>query len=314
MLTKIATSCAVALASFAAPAAAEWAPEGPVTMMIMFPPGGGGDVLARAVTKHLDEALGWNVVVDNRPGGGGAAMAKALKDAPADGHTIGMGVSETYSFIPIMNPAVGYTIDDVTFLGSIADTQIGWIAAADAPWNDLNDLVEAARSGEEIEVGVFSPRANAVVRAIGKHFDVEFIPVPLEGGLEGIQNVLNGHLDTTLAAGPQAPHVRSGAAKVLVGLDSEPLIVGGEVGKITDYGVDAAVYDVQWSFFAPPGLPEDIRAAWTEALASTMENDELRDFVTEKLSLKMQFTPGDELRRLTEESGGLSQALIGFLR
>ena len=210
MFKKIITVTTLALALFSGPVLAEWKPNGSITMITMFPPGGGGDILSRAVAKHFEDALGWNVVVENKPGGGGAAMAKILKTAPADGMTIGFAVSETFSFAPAMNPKIGYTADDFSFIGAVANTQVGWVAAGDSPYNSLEDLVAAAKDGAEIEVGVFSPRANAAVRAIGKHFGVEFIPVPIKSGNEGINNILNGHLDTTLVGGPQAPHVRKG--------------------------------------------------------------------------------------------------------
>ena len=93
MFKKLITSATLTLALVAGPASAESKPDGSVTLMTMFPPGGGGgiDVLSRAVAKHFEDTLGWNVVVDNKPGGGGAAMAKILKKAPADGMTVGFG-------------------------------------------------------------------------------------------------------------------------------------------------------------------------------------------------------------------------------
>ena len=314
MFKKIITVTTLALALFSGPVLAEWKPNGSITMMTMFPPGGGGDILSRAVAKHFEDALGWNVVVENKPGGGGAAMAKILKTAPADGMTIGFAVSETFSFAPAMNPKIGYTADDFSFIGAVANTQVGWVAAADSPYNSLEDLVAAAKDGAEIEVGVFSPRANAAVRAIGKHFGVEFIPVPIKSGNEGINNILNGHLDTTLVGGPQAPHVRKGALKVLASLEAERLIVGKNALTVIESGAPVATFRVKWALAAPAGMPEDILKAWTAALESSMTNETLRAFITEKMSLKMNFTPGDLLKDEIVKGRGASEALIGFLR
>lgn len=314
MLKQLLAGAAMALTSMAGPALAEWKPDGSVTMMTMFPPGGGGDVLSRAVAKHFEDTLGWNVVVDNKPGGGGAAMAKVLKDAPADGMTIGFAVSETYSFAPVMNPKVGYTADDFTFLGSVADTQIGWVARADAPYSSLEELVEAAKGGAEIEVGVFSPRSNAAVRAIGKQFGVEFIPVPIKSGAAGVNNVLNGHLATTLAAGPQAPHVRKGDLKVLASLEAERLVVGSDAKTVAESGVEVATFRVKWLLAAPAGLPEEARQAWSAAIESSMENEELRSFIQDKMSLKMVFTSGETLKEEIAGGRGANETLIGFLR
>ena len=313
MFKKLTTAATLTLALVAAPAFADWKPEGTVTMMTMFPPGGGGDVLSRAVAKHFEDTLGWNVVVDNKPGGGGAAMAKVLKDAPADGMTIGFAVSETYSFAPVMNPNVGYAPEDFTYIGGVANTQIGWVAPADAPYNTLEELVEAAKGGAEIEVGVFSPRSNAAVRAIGKQFGVEFTPIPIKSGAEGVNNVLNGHLTTTLAAGPQAPHVRSGDLKVLASLEAERLVVGEEAMTVEESGAGVATFRVKWILAAPAGLPQDVQDAWAAAVESSLENAELRKFITEKMSLKMVFTDSATLKDEIIGGRAANETLIGFL-
>lgn len=314
MFKKLTTAVTLTLALVAAPAFADWKPEGTVTMMTMFPPGGGGDVLSRAVAKHFEDTLGWNVVVDNKPGGGGAAMAKVLKDAPADGMTIGFAVSETYSFAPVMNPNVGYAPEDFTYIGAVANTQIGWVAPADAPYNTLEELVEAAKGGAEIEVGVFSPRSNAAVRAIGKQFGVEFTPIPIKSGAEGVNNVMNGHLTTTLAAGPQAPHVRSGDLKVLASLEAERLVVGEEAMTVEESGAGVATFRVKWILAAPAGLPQEAQDAWSAAVESSLENAELREFITEKMSLKMVFTDGAALKEEIIGGRGANETLIGFLK
>lgn len=293
---------------------AEWKPADTITMMVMFPPGGGGDVLARTVASQIEQDKGWNIVVDNRFGGGGAAMAKLLKDADPDGLTIGMAVSETFSFVPVMNPKVGYSVDDFTILGSIADTQIGWVAPADSPWNSFEDLIEAAKGGAEIEVGAFSPRASAAVMALNKQFEVNFIPVPVKSGQEGVQNVLSGHLQTTLAAGPQAPHVRSGDLKVLASLEDERLVVGEEAKTMKESGAEIATFNVKWTFAAPANLPDEIREALSAALMNLQNSDELRDFIEDKMSLRMVMTPGDELRQLIIDGKADNETLVGFLR
>lgn len=313
MFKKLTTAATVTLALVAAPAFADWKPEGTVTMMTMFPPGGGGDVLSRAMAKHFEDTLGWNVVVDNKPGGGGAAMAKVLKDAPADGMTIGFAVSETYSFAPVMNPNVGYAPEDFTYIGAVANTQIGWVAPADAPYSTLEELVEVARGGAEIEVGVFSPHSNAAVRAIGKQFGVEFTPIPIKSGAEGVNNVMNGHLTTTLAAGPQAPHVRSGDLKVLASLEAERLVVGEEAMTVEESGAGVATFRVKWILAAPAGLPQDAQDAWAAAVESSLENEEMRKLITDKMSLKMVFTDGATLKDEIIGGRAANETLIGFL-
>jgi tripartite-type tricarboxylate transporter receptor subunit TctC len=81
----------IALASSVS--AAEWKPDGPLTIQIGFGAGGSTDAMGRALGKLMIDNTGWNVIVENKPGGGGVAMTTGLSQMPANGKTIGMGVS-----------------------------------------------------------------------------------------------------------------------------------------------------------------------------------------------------------------------------
>ena len=286
---------AFAAAAVAGPAAqAQWKPAKPVTMMVMFPAGGGGDILGRAVASFMEKEMDAKIAVENRRGGGGAAMAKALVKAPADGYTIGMAVSETFAFAPVLNPKIGYGPADFTHLGSIASTQVGLVVKADAPWNDLKELVAAAKAGQEITIGSFSPGSNVIMRLVAKHFGTPLKLVPVRGGRAGIQSVMGGHISATLAAGPQAPLIRKGELKLLASAERERLIVG-DAPTFIEYGAKDAFFDVKWTFSAPAGLPESIATAYTGALKAATGDEKLKSLIQDRLSLKLEFTSGKDL-------------------
>ena len=282
-------------AAVAGPVAqAQWKPAKPVTMMVMFPAGGGGDILGRAVANFMEKKMGAKIAVENRRGGGGAAMAKALVKAPADGYTIGMAVSETFAFAPVLNPKVGYGPSDFTHLGSIASTQVGLVVKADAPWNDLKELVAAAKAGQEITIGSFSPGSNVIMRLVARHFGAPLKLVPVRGGRAGIQSVMGGHISATLAAGPQAPLIRKGELKLLASAERERLIVG-DAPTFIEYGAKDAFFDVKWTFSAPAGLPASIAGAYTGALKAATGDEKLKSLIQDRLSLKLEFTSGRDL-------------------
>ena len=79
-------------------AAAEWAPPGPIKLMIAFRAGGGADTQARLIAEALEAELGWKFIPEQVTGKGGINMAAALKDQPNDGTVIGMGVTETFGY------------------------------------------------------------------------------------------------------------------------------------------------------------------------------------------------------------------------
>src|SRR3954451_12273483 len=95
------TALLAALSTCIAPiAAAQAYPTKPIRMIVPFPPGGATDLLARVVAQKLGEALGHQVVVDNRPGAGGTIGSRLMLDAQADGYTILMSSVSTHAIGP----------------------------------------------------------------------------------------------------------------------------------------------------------------------------------------------------------------------
>ena len=83
-------SLAVMVLAAAGPATAQQFPNRPIRMLVGYPPGGPADVTARLVAPYLTEALGQQIVIDNRSGAGGTVAAATLATAPPDGYTIGI--------------------------------------------------------------------------------------------------------------------------------------------------------------------------------------------------------------------------------
>src|SRR5262245_8082429 len=83
-------------------------PTKPITLVVAFPPGGGADTQARRIAKGLTERLGKPVVVENRPGAGGALATRAVARAAPDGYTLMVGSSSTLVLEPMLRPDAGF--------------------------------------------------------------------------------------------------------------------------------------------------------------------------------------------------------------
>lgn len=313
MLANFVLLLACSLAATPGMVHAAWEPGGSITVKIMFPAGGGGDILARAITSSIEKHTGWNLVVENRRGGGGATATREVMASDPDGLTIGMAVTETFGFIPVMNPNAGFTSDSVTQLGAVAITQVGLIANADARWNSLEDVIADARNGEKINVGVFSPGSTASVKALAAAAGIELTTVPVKSGKEGVVNVMAGQLDLTLAAGPQAPFIRKGEAKVLASFESDRLLLGSEAKTVAESGYQHSTQNNQWLFFAPKNIPEDARTALEAALVAVANDENLRSLVEEKMGFDLIHATPAEVTDANNQRRKSAEVLIQFM-
>jgi tripartite-type tricarboxylate transporter receptor subunit TctC len=102
ILNQLAAMAALALAALSGPAAAQAWPAKPIRLIVNFPAGGAVDVIGRAVAPGLGEALGQQLVIENRPGAGGNIGADAVAKAPGDGYTLLMSSGGTISINPAL--------------------------------------------------------------------------------------------------------------------------------------------------------------------------------------------------------------------
>ena len=99
---------AAAMLAKAIPASAQDYPARPITLIIPFPPGGSTTIVIRSVSDKLGEALGQQIVIDNRAGAGGTVGTRALAKSEPDGYTIGLGYTGTLAIGPNLYSNVGY--------------------------------------------------------------------------------------------------------------------------------------------------------------------------------------------------------------
>lgn len=263
---------ALGLAAMSGTAIAEdWAPPGPITLMIGFRAGGGADTQARLIAEALEQEKGWKFIPEQVTGKGGLNLAAALKDAPADGTVIGMAVTETLGYNMAAANA-GMTPEDFTGLTTTAGFQMGIVAPASKGWSSFDDMIAAAKGGESIRFGAMSPKLADLAYLLGQSQGVDFNIVEVKGGKAVMDGVNAGDLDVGFMAGIQAKGVASGDLVNLASALSSPLVQTPDAPTLGDLGVSYNA-DGYFVFIAPAGLPDDARAALSQAIADVV-NDE----------------------------------------
>lgn len=290
--------------------AQDWEPSGPVKMMIAFRAGGGADTMGRLLAEELSARRGWEIIPENVTGKGGATMAVALKNEPADGLAIGVTVSEatTYNVQATRNP--GYELGDFDYLSTISGSQMGIIAKADRGWKNLGDVIAAAQAGEDISFGAMSQKLADAAYVIGKNNGVEFTTVMVQGGKGGLNGVVADDLDVAWAAGVQTPGVKAGDLVNLVSAEEGPLNVSPDAPLLDAYGVPFT-FGVKFIVTAPAGLPDDVKATYQAAIADILNDPEskLSQFVTKAFS-GPELIQGDALTAFMQDGYDAAGALL----
>ena len=117
-------------------------PEKPIRMIVPNPAGGGVDIIARLVSQHVGERLRQPIVVDNRPGAGGTIGLGALARSPADGYTLGMGVTATLAIAPALYRKLPYDAQqDFEPVVLIAKVPLILAVHPSLPVKSLQDLI-----------------------------------------------------------------------------------------------------------------------------------------------------------------------------
>ena len=139
--------CSILLALAPALAAAAY-PEKPITLIVAYPPGGGTDVVARAIVPFLEKNLGGDakILVVNRSGAGGEVGMAALANAPGDGYTIGFVNTPPLMTIPIERQATFGSAQRFDLLGNIIDDPCNFAVHSDTPVKNLQEFAAWARA------------------------------------------------------------------------------------------------------------------------------------------------------------------------
>ena len=263
----------------------DWAPKGSIRLQIGFGAGGSTDIMGRLVAAKVEENTGWNVVVENKPGGGGVAMLSTLMNQKADGSVIGLCVN-----VPILinlvkrGDKLPFTIESFDYIGTITRAENAMVAKADAPFNDINGLVEYAKSNS-VAVAFDAIPQRMIMTAVGNQAGVKFKFVKHKSGAEQIQSLLGGHVDVGCLAGAHIKYIESGDLKMITVFNKHRHSYSPETTTIIENGFDYYL-DPYFYLAAPKGLPANVKASLAKAFDEAINSDKVKTAIYNALKVK----------------------------
>ena len=229
-------------------------PNRPLKMILPFPAGGPTDIVARSMSQGLGEALGYNVVIDNRPGGGGIIGATLAAKSPGDGYTLFLGGITTFGVAPSVHKNLPFDpVKDFLPVTQATRQPIMLMIHPALPVKSVREFIALAkvRPGE---INYASSGPGGSGHMAGELFKlvagVNLVHIPYKGAPPALNELIAGQVQvmfgTMLAA---VPHVRSGRVRAIA-------VTGPQRTK--------ALPDVMT--FAQAGLPAYDASSWNGVL------------------------------------------------
>src|SRR5258708_18465640 len=223
-LFAVAGSIAVGL-TFAFSAFAQTYPTRSITLIVPYPPGGGVDAMARIVAEKLSHALGQQVLVDNRGGGGGLIGTRAVQRAAPDGYTLLLGHTGTISINPSLYANANFDPrKDFTAIGLIASMPVALLAHPSFPAKNLTELIALAKQqAGKLNIGTSAVGTGGYMTAelFKSITGVQAQIVPYKGTAQLMNDLLGNHVPVAFGVLPPAlGNLSAGGLRAIAMIDS----------------------------------------------------------------------------------------------
>ena len=282
--TQAAGALAIALMAHGA-ALAQGFPSRQLTLIVPFAPGASADGIARIVARELSVTLGQTIVVENKPGGGGALGLIAVSKSVADGYTIGLGATGAIAVNPHLPDAPPLRPDqDLVPLGKLADIPLVFVASMSREYGNLMSFVRGAR---RTPVGLSYATAGQYTaqhlsgELLAKTADVPRVPVPYRGRGPAVSDLLGGQIPAAMVDLTSAyPHIKAGKLVALGVTSAKRSSVAPEIPTIAEEGVPGYSAPAWMGLFLPAKTPSEVVSRLSDSLQKVMANPTVRAQIT----------------------------------
>jgi tripartite-type tricarboxylate transporter receptor subunit TctC len=270
----------IMLALFALTAHAQY-PQRPIRMIVPFATGGTTDALGRVLAYFMSERLGQQVVIENRPGGGGTLGPEVAARSTPDGYTLLLGSAEAYGMTEAMRKRLAYNPErDLVPVAMVARSPNIFIVHPSVPISSVQELIQyTKRNPGKIRYG--SPGVGSNPHLIGElfahRFKLDMTHVPYKGGGAGIADVVSGQIEMLITGiATSVGRIKAGQVRPLAmtGGARSPLVP--EVPTMAEAGVEDFVLGALFGVFVPAGTAREVTDRLSRELPAISANPEFK--------------------------------------
>jgi tripartite-type tricarboxylate transporter receptor subunit TctC len=279
-------------------------PSRPLRAVVSIAPGGGMDMISRAMAQKLGETLGQTVVVDNRPGAGGnIAMEIAAGSAP-DGHNL-LIISATSVIFPVLYKARFDVLRDFAPVSQISAQGYVLVVIPSMPARSVTELVQHLKANPGkinfSSSGIGSPN-HLTAELFSAMSGTRMTHVPYKGSAPAFADMLAGQIDLAFPAIMSSqPLIRSGKLRALAVTTPKRSFVVPELPTIVEAGVPGVVVVNWYGLLAPLNTPAWIVDRLSRGVAASMNSPEVVKRLQNDGSDAATSTPEEFRKHITEE-------------
>ncbi len=297
---------AAATAFVAAPALAQadkW-PSKPIRIVVPYPPGGSSDIIARAISVPLAEALKQTVLVENKPGANGNLGADFVAKSAPDGYTLLLCDVGALAISPSVYTKLPFDPSkDLRGVTMLAYSPHLLVVHPSVKANNLKELIALSKTKDlnfAVTASGSAPHLAGV--ALERASGAKWVYVPYKGGVQAIQDTVGGQTDV-LMNGMLAtlPHVQSGKLKLLGVSKSTRMPLIGETPTIAEQGVPGYESGTWQGVRVSRGTPDAVVQKLNQALISVIRSADIRSRLAGQGAEVVTMTPAEEEQFFAKE-------------
>ena len=289
-------------------------PDRPVVAVVPFPPGGGGDTLARTVMPRISQELGQPIVIENKPGAGGNIGSAGVARATPDGYVLLYGTNGTHAINQTLyrNPGfdAGKDFTPVSRLTEIPAVLV--VNPVLLPVKSVPELVAYLKANPG-KVSFASAGNGTTSHLAGVMFatlaGVDIQHVPYKGGAQAITDVMGGQVAMMIDVMPNVyPHIKSGKVRALAISTAARSPAAPELPTIAEAipGFDVSAWD---AVFAPPGTPKAVVDKLNAAIRKALDDPAIKDALLTRGTVTVPGTPDELARFVASENARWSKVV-----
>jgi tripartite-type tricarboxylate transporter receptor subunit TctC len=285
---------------FAAPAAlhAQSYPSKTIKLVVPFGPGGPTDVAARVASQVLQSALGQSVVIENRPGAGGATGTRSVATAEPDGYTLLIGTSATLGVVPALLKNPGYDpVSSFAPVAKISDSTTVLIVHPNFPANSIKELVAYAKANpgklSYASAGAGN-QTHLAAELLNARTGIGAVHVPYKSGAEMVTAVLGEQVQMSFPdISILLPLIAEKKVKALAVTSAARHPLLPDVPTMAESGVPDYVTTFWTGVIVPAGTPSDIVNKLNAAINDGLKTPSMRDSLTHFGAVPASGSPAD---------------------